>query len=254
MLSHFLPQEIFTFMLAFCRFGTFFVNMPTIGENFINVKTRLLFALSFCLIIAPLVKPITPALPKEVSVLVSMVLAEMLVGFFLGMILRIYLEILSISGTIIAFHIGFSSATLLNPSFQEQGSVLSAFLVFVAIFVIYATRLHYLMIEAAFNTYNVFPIGQFPVIGDMANFMTTIVAQSFMIAVKISTPFIVSIVAFYVVLGVISKLAPQIQIFFISLPLQIIFGMFILSITLSSIFLYYLNQYSHLIANILPSQ
>lgn len=244
MLSAILPAEIFAVLLVFCRIGAVFVLMPTIGEAFISMRARLLFAAAFTLVVAPIADPFIPAAPPSALGVGLLVGAELLVGLFIGTVIRMLFASLAAAGTIISFLTGFAYATLFNPTLQDTGSLHSVFLSMLGTVLLFVLELHHVMLTAIVNSYTLFTPGVVPDPGDSAFMIARTVADSFTIALQFAAPFLVINLVFYILLGLLARLMPQLQVFFVALPLQLTLGVLALMIAVPAIMAAFLTYFS----------
>ena len=98
----------------------------------------------------------------------------------------------------------------------------------------FATDLHHLVIAAMNDSYTIFQPGELPLMGDAAQHVTRIVATAFRIGIQLSAPFLVFGLLFNFGLGVLSRLIPQMQVFFIGLPLSIMLGLLLLLVVIGA--------------------
>ena len=244
MLDRLLPFEVFSLILVFCRIGGALVILPGFGETFVSPRIRLLIALMISLVVTPLAEPFLPALPSQVGPLVLLVGGEILVGVFIGTVARLLISALATAGTVIAFVSGLASALVFNPLMSDQGSLPSVFLTLLGLLLIFATNMHHLMLRAIFDSYSLFVPGTAPDAGDMANLVGRTVADSFTLGMQLAAPFLVVSLIFYVMMGLLARLMPQMQVFFVAIPLQILLSFFIMSSVLAGVMLWFLNQFS----------
>lgn len=240
-----LPQVALLFMLLFARIGTMLMLMPALGEGSISPQVRLGVALLLTLAFYPLVTPLysvdaTSPLPR-IGYLLAM---EFAIGFFIGMSSRIITYALSIAGMIIANQSGLAFAMATDPTMDgQQGAVIGSFLSLLGITLIFAFDLHYLVIAAMHDSFRLFPPGGGLPVGDMAEMVTMMTAEVFAIAIRISAPFLVVGLVFYFGLGLLNKLMPQMQIFFIAMPLNIAVGGLMLFALLTTMMMWYLAHF-----------
>ena len=109
------------------------------------------------------------------------------------------------------------------------------FLTVLGVTLIFATNMHYLVIAALNDSYNIFQPGHLPLTGDVAKHITDVVATSFRIGLQLAAPFLVFGLLFNVGLGVLSRLMPQMQVFFIGLPLSILLGLLLLVVVIGAL-------------------
>ena len=237
------------YMLVFCRIGTTVMIMPGIGDGFVPTNIRLLFALAFAVILAPVAAQYLPDLDNvNGSILIWYIVTEILIGFFIGSVARIFLAALDVAGMLISMNIGLGSAQIFNPQMAAQGSLIGAFLSITGALLLFVTNLHHMLIFGMVESYQTFPVGfELPMIGGMALTIVRAVSQSFAIGFYMAVPFVTVSLFLYIAMGILGRLMPQIQVFVLALPLQITLGMIVLSLTFSTIMLFWLNHYDEAI-------
>ena len=248
MLSAILTADIFAIFLLFARVGSAFVMLPTIGENFFPTRTRLLFAVLVSLVSAPILAQNLPAMPTQLGVMIEMVAIEIFYGIFIGTAAKVMFNALSMFGTFISMFTGLSSAMLFNPAIGEQGSFYSVFFSLLGTALFFASDMHHLLIRAVLESYFYFLPGRLPPMGDFADSMARIAADAFKLGFELSAPFIVITSLLYLLLGVMSRVMPQLQVFFVALPVQILLGYVIVITALSGIMIWFLDRYEDFIS------
>ena len=243
MLQAALTAEVFTVFMVFARIGSAFVMLPTVGETFLNPRARLAFAVVVTLVAAPTVAPLIPPNPPVMADMLGLVFIEIMIGLFIGAVTRLLFVALAIAGSFYSFMAGLASAVMFNPVMADQSALLSIFLSLAGLLVMFATDTHHLLIRAVVESYIIFEPGIFPMVGDMADTVTRTVADAFKLGFQMAAPVIVISLMFYVLLGLLARLMPQMQVFFIAMPLQILMGLFILMVTFSGMMLWFLEQY-----------
>lgn len=252
MLQAVLTAEVFTVFMVFARVGSAFVMLPTIGEQFLSPRARLALAVMIALVVAPAVEPVIPALPPTLSGMLGLLFIEILVGLFIGTAARLLFMALAIAGSFYSFMSGLASALMFNPLAADQGALLSIFFSLVGILLLFATDGHHLLIRAVVESYVLFEPGVYPMIGDMADVIAQTVTNSFRLGLQLAAPIVVIALLFYVLLGLLARLMPQMQVFFIAMPLQIMMGLYLLMITLSATMMWFLKEYHAFLGQFLP--
>ena len=251
MLEAMLPTQTYIILIVFCRIGAAAVTLPTIGETFINPRVRLLLILSISIILSPVVEDKLPPMPDKILPFVLLIFTEILIGMFFGIMMRIIFASLATAGTIIAFLIGFSNAQLFNPLISGQGSLHAVLLSLLGLMMVFVTDMHHLLFFALADSYNILQPGIIPIVGDMADAMARAVAKSFSVGFSLASPFVVIALTYNVLLGLMARLMPQFQIFFVAMPVQIALGTVILFIVLPAMMLSFLNYYEDSVASFL---
>lgn len=248
-LPEIISAEIFLFLLVFTRVGTIMMLMPLIGENYIPTWIRLGFAFTFSVVLTPVVGSAYVQEPSSFAALLMVLGGEFFIGLFLGLFMRILLSTLTTAGILISFISGFSAALMFNPLLQSQGVLHSALMTLSGFMFLFALDLHHLFFIAIADSYILLP--DISNNGDMAETIAKAVSASFAMALKLTAPIMAVTILFYSVLGIASRLMPQLHIFFIGLPVQIALGMFSLSIIFLTMMLFYAEYFVETMESIL---
>lgn len=251
MLSQLLVSEIFAFLLVFCRLGSAIMLLPGFGEIYIPVRVRLMLALAFSLVVSPVIANLPPV-PETVAGLVGLIAAEILTGLFMGALSRLLIATLHMAGMIIAYQASLVSALVQDlTQAQAQSAAVGNLLSVAAVVLIFATDLHHMMLKALADSYTLFLPGQFLLVEDFANHATQTLNGAFRMAMQLAAPHIVTGVLLYLGAGIIARLMPNIQIFFIILPAQLALSFFILMVAASAMMMWYLDYFSDTLSGFL---
>lgn len=244
MLERLLALEVFSYLLVFSRLGAAVMLMPGVAEAFVPARVRLLVALTVTVVMYPVVAPLLPSTPTAFIAVLLLILGEVTIGLFIGSVARILATALTTTGTIMAFLTGFANATLFNPMIQDQGALTSVFLSLLGTLLIFTTDLHHLMFAALMDSYTMFVPGAPLPLDDLSMAMSRLVSGSFKIGVQLAAPFIIVITLFYICLGILARLMPQFQVFFVGLPLQIMLGLIIMVVSISAVMMWFLEYFA----------
>ena len=241
--------QFYAFLMIFMRFGLAIMIMPGIGDSFVSAPIRLFFTLALCLVLTPPLASMMPPLPSQTALLVGLLASEEMIGIFIGTLMRILINALDTAGSIISIQTGFSSALLFNPISGTQGSLIGSVYAMLGVTLLMVMNFHHYMIAIIADSYITLPVtGSMPDFGSFAEIVTRTVAIAFKIGVLISLPFLIVGVIMQVGFGVLGRLMPQIQIFFLALPAQILIGTILLSMTISAGILFWANSYEATLA------
>lgn len=236
-----LPQNVFIFLLIFSRLGTMLMLMPALGEISVSPRIRLVMAVTLAGVMMPTLGGAYEALPTTIPGLAITVLGEMLIGFFIGVSARLTMSALQVAGTVIAFQTGLAFAQNVDPTQGIQSAIVGTFITVLAVALIFATDLHHLMLVAARDSYTLFVPGQVLPAGDFAEMAVRTVSGAFKLGIQIASPFVVFGLTFYLGIGILSRLMPQLQVFFIAMPANIFLGFFLLMLLLSAMMMWFLE-------------
>ncbi len=237
------PDIALVFMLIFTRVGTMMMLMPAIGETSIPSRIRLGFALALTLILYPMLADGFAGAPQTLAGLGAALIVEFAIGFAIGFAARLVVAALQIAGASIAMQLGLSFAEGVDPTQGQNSAILGNFLTVTAVALIFATNLHYLAIGGIVDSFRIFPPGEVPPAADFSMMAVTLVGEAFRVGVQISAPFILFGLIFQLGLGLLSRLMPQIQIFFIAMPASIAIGLVLVVLLLGAMMSWYLGHF-----------
>jgi len=249
----FLPALAAAFMLVFARIGTMLMLLPGMGELMVSTQLRLTTALVLAAVMLPLHRDAYQIDLHQVGPALVMLGEEMLIGAVLGMTARLTISALQVTGSVVAQQLGLGFVTAVDPTQGgEQSALVGNFLTILGLALLFATNLHYLIIAALDDSYTLFHPGEVPFTGDMAALITRTVAGAFRIGIQLSAPFLVFGLLFNVGLGLLSRLMPQMQVFFVGMPLSIMAGLLILVLVLAAMMGTYLDNLESVLRELAP--
>lgn len=240
-----LSAGIIVYMLVFARVGAMVMLLPNIGDNGIPARVRLILALAISFALTPTVAGSYPqTAPASVMALSLLVAQETTIGILVGAMARIVMSALQVAGFLIATQTGLAYAQTFDPTQGEQGAVMGNFLSLLGTLMIFLTNLHHLAIGAIAGSYRMMPPGERLPTGDMAQLTINLVSASFALGFQLAAPFLVFGFAVYAGLGLLARLMPQLQIFFVAVPINIVCGFLIFMAMLGAMMTIFLNYYA----------
>jgi len=248
----FLPALAAAFMLVFARIGTMLMLLPGLGERMFSARLRLTTALVLAAVMLPLHRDAYHIDLRQIGPVLLVLGEELLIGAVLGMTARLTLAALEVTGSVVAQQLGLGFVTSVDPTQGQQGVLVGNFLSLLGIALVFATNLHHLVIAALDDSYTLFHPGEVPLTGDMAALITRTVAGAFRIGVQLSAPFLVFGLLFNLGLGLLSRLMPQMQVFFVGMPLSIMAGLLILVLVLAAMMGTYLDGLEGVLRELAP--
>ena len=247
-----LPVLAAAFMLVFARVGAMVMLLPGLGESNIPVRIKLAIALLLTLIILPLHRADYHVSLDALSALLVLMVYEILIGIVLGATARVTLAALQVAGAVIAQQLGLGFVTSVDPTQGQQGVVIGNFLTLLGVTMLFATDSHYLVIAALNDSYSIFSPGELVPSGDVAALATRAFAASFKIGMQLAAPFLVFGLVFNLGLGVLARLMPQMQVYFVGVPLSILLGFLIFSVVLAAMMGTYLDYFIAVMHELVP--
>jgi flagellar biosynthesis protein FliR len=247
-----LPALAAAFMLAFARIGAMVMLLPGLGETNIPVRIKLAIAVLLTLIILPLHRAAYHIDMQSMIPLLVMMVHEIVIGVVLGATARVTLAALQVAGSVIAQQMGLGFVTAVDPTQGQQGLLIGNFLTLLGITLLFATDSHHLVIAALNDSYNIFSPGETMQSGDVAALATRAFAAAFKIGLQLSAPFLVFGLVFNIGLGVLARLMPQMQVYFVGVPLSILFGFLILALVITALMGTFLDYFIGVMHELIP--
>jgi flagellar biosynthesis protein FliR len=247
-----LPALAATFMLVFARVGAMVMLLPGLGESNIPVRIKIAIALLLTLIIVPLHRADYHVNVDTLSALLVMFIYEILIGIVLGATARVTLAALQVAGAVIAQQLGLGFVTSVDPTQGQQGVVIGNFLTLLGITMLFATDSHHLVIAALNDSYSIFSPGEVMPSGDVAALATRAFSAAFKIGMQLSAPFLVFGLVFNIGLGVLARLMPQMQVYFVGVPLSILAGFLIFAVVLTAMMGGFLDYFIAVMHDMIP--
>lgn len=250
----FLPALAAAFLLTFARVGTMMMMMPGLGESNMPSRVRLTIALALTAVLLPLHQQAYTVTLNTLGPVLLMLVQEIIIGAVLGLTARLALSALQVAGAVIAQQMGLGFVTAVDPTQNQQGLLVGNFLTVLGVAMIFATDMHHLVIKALNDSYLIFAPGEMPLTGDVAKHITNVIATSFKIGIQLSAPFLVFGLVFNLGLGVLSRLMPQMQVFFIGMPLSILLGLMMLALVIAAMMGTFTGYIGNVLLELAPSQ
>ena len=248
----FLPGLAAAFLLTFARIGTMLMLLPGIGEQNMPTRVRLTIALVLTAVLLPAHQKAYTVDLTALGPVMVMLFQEIIIGVVLGLTARLAISALQVAGSVVAQQMGLGFVTAIDPTQGQQGMLVGNFLTLLGITLVFATDLHHLVIEALNDSYTLFQPGEMPLVGDVAQHVTQIVTTAFRIGIQLAAPFLVFGLLFHLGLGVLSRLMPQMQVFFIGLPLSIMLGMLLLLVVVGAMMGTFVGYLEGILGNLAP--
>lgn len=219
------------FLLPLFRIASMLMVMPVIGTQLVPIRVRLYLSLAICLALAPNLPPMPHV--DAVSLQAMLLIGEqVLIGVMLGFVLQLYFHLFIVAGQIIAMQMGLGFASMVDPTNGVSVPVLGQFLLMLVTLLFLAMNGHLVVFEVLAESFVTLPVGE----GLMADHYWTLAGKlSWVIAagLLLALPVITALLIVNLSFGVMTRAAPQLNIFSIGFPLTLVLGLFIFWVGLS---------------------
>lgn len=228
-----LSQFIGTYIWPMLRISAFYLAIPIIGARTVPARLRIILTLFTTLLIAP-VLPASPVTSMLSAQGFMMVIQEVLIGLALGFCMQVVLHVFLLAGQFMAMKMGLGFAAMNDPSSGVSVTILSQFYLLLSTLLFLSTNGHLVVLQLMIDSFTTFPIGG----GGMnsAHFSTIVDMGSWMFgaALLITLPLFTSLMIVNMSFGVMSRSAPQLNVFTVGFPITLIFGFILMWFTLAN--------------------
>ena len=227
-----LPDMVFRAVLMLARIGAVVMLMPGLGEQEIPANIRLGLGLALVMVLYPVLSPSLPVAPDSVGEMLRLTLIEIVIGVWYGGLARLVTLAMNMAGQLFALLLGLSQLLVPDPAIGGQNAVTGRFFALISVVLLLSSGLYALPLRALAESYAVLPVGQGFLAGPGAEAMAAAVGQSFIVALQLMAPFLLLSVVLNVAFGLLARIAPQVQIYFLVVPGQIVLGLLLLALLL----------------------
>lgn len=213
-----------TFFLIFARIIAFFVAAPVFSMRGISVIIKISLALLLTLIViyaAPLGVIDTGSSIIKFAVLV---IAEALLGLSIGFLANLVFMAIQMGGQMIDFQMGLSIGSVYDPSTQTQSTLYGSLYNWMAMLLLFAVNGHHFIIYSLVKSFEVLPIGVVEILKFSVSDVVIMFTRTLGVAFQICIPVVIILLLTDIIMGVISRTVPQLQIFILAIPVKIMLG------------------------------
>ena len=223
-------EKLLGFVMVLTRISAFFLVLPVFGWKTIPVRIKVgltvLLAIFFSVITPLAIKP------NRVSVLKAVLLIanEATYGLALGLVATIVFSAVKLSGRIIERQMGLSMAEILDPLTGERSQPLGSLLEMIFLILFLSANGHHMLLLIISKSYEAFPAGSIPTVPVLTGGVVKAGSAMFIAGLKLAAPILAAFLLLMVVLAVLARIVPEMNILFISLPLRVGLGLLMVMI------------------------
>ncbi len=234
------PTNIIIYMLVLTRVSGLMNSAPFFSSLSAPMNIKVLFCASIAFLMYPIIFVSKDfILPHSMPEFIILLLIEYLVGFLIGFLANLVIEGVRMSGSILSIQMGLSMSEALDPATGVQSNEISRIYVYLAILIFLSTGAYQMLFISLFDSFKAVPMGFFPVFdAGFINGMLTLFAQLFKIAFGVALPIFAVLFITDMLLGMMSKMMPQMNIFMAALPVKMYIGYFLIISFLSGTAIY----------------
>ncbi|MDD2060761.1 flagellar biosynthetic protein FliR [Pseudomonas sp. GD03860] len=226
-----------SFILPLFRVAAVLMTMPVFGTTLVSARVRLYFAVAITVVIVPALPPLPEVHALDLSALL-LIAEQVIIGALLGMSLQLLFQVFVVAGQIVAIQMGMGFASMVDPANGVNVAVISQFLTMLVTLLFLAMNGHLVVFEVLTESFTTLPIGGGLLVNhfwDLAGRLGWVFGAALLLVLPVITALLVVNIAF----GVMTRAAPQLNIFSIGFPLTLVMGMGIFWVGLADVLPHY---------------
>lgn len=220
--------QLVIFVMVFVRTVSMIVTAPVLGDETLPVQIKVALGVFVALVMYPLVAAQHPVVDLKLAGMAIMALKEVAVGVMLGFSAEIVLMAANVAGDLMSFDLGLTMASVLDPTSGQQNPVLTTLMRLMLVLVFLLVNGHHFVLQALCLSFEAVSLGSFSISGALSDHFISLIGSLFVLGIKLSAPIIVASFLVNVALGVLTRVAPQINVFILNFQLKIGIGFIIL--------------------------
>ncbi|MBF1681410.1 MAG: flagellar type III secretion system protein FliR [Selenomonas artemidis] len=225
-----LQGHIAAFLLMLTRISGIFLISPFFGSMNIPMFFRVGIALAMSVVLFPVVDGLgTPETPPSIIMFGAAVLGELFIGWLIGFVAYISFAAITMAGKVMDMQVGFAVVNVVDPTSGQQIPLIGSFLYNLAVIILLVTNGHHMVIAALVESFRAVPLAGLEANISLALIIANFTGTIFLTGMKIAMPITFAILLTNVGLGILSRTMPQMNIFVVGIPMQLMIGLFVLS-------------------------
>ena len=225
-----LQGHIAAFLLMLTRISGIFLISPFFGSMNIPMFFRVGIALAMSVVLFPVVDGLgTPETPPSIIMFGAAVLGELFIGWLIGFVAYISFAAITMAGKVMDMQVGFAVVNVVDPTSGQQIPLIGSFLYNLAVIILLVTNGHHMLIAALVESFRAVPLAGLEANISLALIIANFTGTIFLTGMKIAMPITFAILLTNVGLGILSRTMPQMNIFVVGIPMQLMIGLFVLS-------------------------
>lgn len=235
---NFIKDNLPVFLLVFIRASSLFMTVPLFGAHNVPNSLKIIFSFFASIIVFPFVSESNPSVPSDTLLYGIAIAKELIVGLTIGFLISLMFDGMILAGQFIGLQMGFGQAMVFNPQAQQQVPLISEIYFLFTMFIFFLINGHQWVIIAFQKSFTTVPVGNFVYHGVLSQRMIEIFTQIFLIALIIAAPICGVMILLDLVMGLISRTMPQMNILVIGFSIKIFVALISIIISLPFLFVF----------------
>lgn len=243
-------QQFQNFLLCLARVAALVTPIPVFAGTQSSTQLKIGLVVATTLLLFPSMVPYTPKITFSTIEFGLMIVNEVLLGLMIGLIAQLVFTAVSFGGTVIGYQMGFAAANIFDPQTTQQLSLMSQFINILALLAFLSLDVHHFFFRAIVQSYAYLPPGQLDFSHGAIQELMRVAGHMFVLGVKFSAPVLSLLLIANLVLGILARVFPQLNVFMLSYPLNIGIAFLVIGMTLNTTFSILRHEFDTMGANI----
>lgn len=228
-----IPVEQFQiFLICLSRVAGFVAAIPVLLANQTPPQVKAGLVIMVSMVLFPVMAPTLGNFSFTPTSLILVLISEVLLGSMIGLVARMIFTTVEFGGTVIGYQMGFAAANVFDPQSDRQLALISQFQNVFAILIFLAIDGHHVFFQIAVKSYTLLPPGHFNISGGVVPYLITLSSRIFFLGIQFSAPILAVLLLSGLILGILARVFPQLNVFLLSFPLNIAISFTVIGLTL----------------------
>ena len=229
-------QQFQNFLLCLARVIALVAAIPVFAGNQVSGRIKVGLAVATALLLFPMMAPYTPKVAFTLTEFGLLIVNEVLLGAMIGLVAQLVFTAVSFGGTVIGYQMGFAAANIFDPQTTQQLSLMSQFINILALMAFLALDIHHFFFRIIVESYILLPPGYLDFSQGAVQELMRMGSHMFALGVKFSAPVLALLLIANLVLGILARVFPQLNVFMLSFPINIGVAFLVIGLTLNAMF------------------
>ncbi|MCA1797100.1 MAG: flagellar biosynthetic protein FliR [Geobacteraceae bacterium] len=220
-------------LVCLARVAAILTSMPVFGTNMVPARAKVALAIMLTILVHPVVNIDVTGVGFSTLSMGMLMAKEVILGGMLGFVARLIFTAVEFGGTVVGYQMGFAAANVYDPQNQRQVSLMSQFQNVFAILVFLAIDGHHIFLRTLVASYDLLPPGMLDLSGPAVPFIVELMGHMMVLAVRFSAPVLAVLLLSGLILGIMTRVFPQLNVFLLSFPINIGLALIITGLTMA---------------------
>ena len=220
-------------LVCLARVAAIITSMPVFGTNMVPMRAKVVLAIMLTILVFPVVDINLSGVAFTTLSMGILMANEVILGAMIGFVARLIFTAVEFGGTVVGYQMGFAAANVYDPQNQRQISLMSQFQNVFAILVFLAIDGHHIFLRTLVASYDLVPPGFLDLSGPAVPYIVELMSGMLVLAVRFSAPVLAVLLLSGLILGIMSRVFPQLNVFLLSFPINIGLAFIITGLTMA---------------------